>query len=196
MVQKVIPENATLIPDQAERVFEGVIYDVYHWQQQLFDGSETTFEMLRRADTVSAICIVDDKLLVLQDEQPHRGLRTTFPGGRAEEDEDCLAAAKREVHEETGYSFRNWRLVHVFQPHTKVEQFVYLYLAWDGRREIEPHVDAGERIKVELLPFGHVKQLVEAKIGYMGESQKIFDTARNIHGLLALPEFVGKKVER
>lgn len=55
MVQKIVPTDAILIPDSARRVFKGIIYDVYHWQQELHDGSATTFEMLRRTDTMSAI---------------------------------------------------------------------------------------------------------------------------------------------
>lgn len=193
---KIVPQDATLIPEGAKRVFEGVIYSVYQWQQKLFDGSQTTFEMLRRPDTVSAICVIDNKLIVLQDEQPHRGVRTTFPGGRVESDEDTLAAAQREVHEETGYQFNNWRLLQVFQPHTKIEQFIYLYLAWGGGKAAEPHVDAGERIAVELLPLAAVKQLVEDGVGYMGESREIFAGAGSMEALLALPEFRGKEIIR
>ncbi len=79
MVQKVVPAEATLVPDSAVCAFSGIIYDVYHGQQKLFDGSEMTFEMLRRADTVSAVCIDGDKIIVLQDEQPHRGLPYNIP---------------------------------------------------------------------------------------------------------------------
>jgi ADP-ribose pyrophosphatase len=195
MVQKVVPADAILIPDSAERVFKGIIYDVYHWQQELYDGSKTTFEMLRRPDTVAAICVVDDKIVVLQDEQPHRGLRTTFPGGRTDgADQDTLTAIQREVHEETGYTFKNWRLVQVMQPHTKIEQFVYVYIAWDGEQADAPHTDAGERIVVELLSFDEVRKLVDGKVGYMGESQDLFESAGTLEALMALPEFQGKEV--
>jgi ADP-ribose pyrophosphatase len=196
MVQKVVPTDAILIPDSAERVFKGIIYDVYHWQQELYDGSMTTFEMLRRPDTVTAVCIVDGKILVLQDEQPHRGLRTTFPGGRTDSGEDRLTAIQREVHEETGYAFKSWRLAQVKQPHTKIEQFVYVYIAWDGEQADAPHTDAGERITVELLPFDEVRKLVDGKVGYMGESQDLFEPAGTLEALMALPEFQGKTIER
>lgn len=51
-MKKVIPDNAVLVPDAAQHVFEGMIFDVYQWPQKLFDGSEHTFEMLKRPDTV------------------------------------------------------------------------------------------------------------------------------------------------
>src|ERR1700733_8127048 len=100
-MKKIIPPSAVLIPDQAKRVFKGEIFDVYQWPQTMFDGTAATFEMLKRPDTVQAIAVVDDKILVLNDEQPHRGARLTFPGGRADKsNESTDAAIKREVHEE------------------------------------------------------------------------------------------------
>ena len=68
-MKKVIPSDAVLVPNQAERVFKGMIFDVYQWPQKFFDGTEGTFEMLKRPDTVSVICVVDDKILVIDDEQ-------------------------------------------------------------------------------------------------------------------------------
>src|SRR5664279_401756 len=119
-MKKLIPEDSVLVPDQAERVFQGKIFDVYQWPQKLFDGSEYTFEMLKRVDTVSVICVVDGKLLVIDDEQPHLGSRQSFPGGRVDnEDETIEAAAQREILEETGYSFKHWRLIKVSQPYRK-----------------------------------------------------------------------------
>lgn len=33
-MRTVIPRNAKLVPPEAKRVFKGIIYDVYHWQQK------------------------------------------------------------------------------------------------------------------------------------------------------------------
>lgn len=110
-MKKTVPADAVLIPAKAVRIFEGVIYDVYQWQQELFDGSKATFEMLRRPDAITAICVVDGKILVINEEQPHRGKKVSFPGGRREPGEETSRAAQREVLEETGYNFKNWRLV-------------------------------------------------------------------------------------
>ena len=51
-----------IIPDEAEKVFNGVLFDVYQWQQEMYDGSYATFERLRRADTAAVICITDDDM--------------------------------------------------------------------------------------------------------------------------------------
>jgi len=196
-MKKIVPSSAVLIPDEAECKFQGVIYDVYQWQQELFDGSKTTFEMLRRPDTVVVICIVDDKILVIKDEQPHSGMRLGFPGGRVDdEDQDILLAAKREVCEETGYMFDQWRLVNVFQPHTKIEWFVHIFVARGVVGTTDVQLDAGEKIIVDLLPFDEVRNQVFKKIGYLGDARTVFEKVDATAGLFELPEFTGKEIKR
>lgn len=195
-MKKVIPEDSVLIPDQANLVFEGVIFDVYHWPQTMFDGSEETFEMLKRADTASAICVVDDKILVLDEEQPDSRSRKNFPGGRVDEaDTSIIEAAKREVLEETGYSFKNWRLIKVTQPYVKLEWFIHIVLAWGVIDLVTPKTDPGEKISVQSISFYNLKQLVDEKAGYLGESADIFENISSLGDLLDLPEFQGQTVD-
>ncbi len=196
-MKKVIPKDAVLVPDEAELKFQGMIFDVYQWPQTLFDGSQHTFEMLKRTDTANAICIVDGKILVLEDSQPHLGSRQSFPGGRIDDtDDSVLAAAQREVLEETGHSFKNWRLLKVHQPYRKIEWFVYVWLAWDVQSQQEPKLDPGEKIVISQVEFNELEDLVEKRVGYLGESNDIFQKARSIDDLLALPEFAGQEVDR
>lgn len=99
-MKKVIPNGSVLIPDNAVRAFQGMIFDVYQWPQKLYDGSEFTFEMLKRTDTVSVIGLVDGgKILVIDDEQPHLGSRRSFPGGRV----DPSDASRRSCHPAGGF---------------------------------------------------------------------------------------------
>jgi len=196
-MKKVIPVDAVLVPDQAQRAFQGMIFDVYQWPQQLFDGSEHTFEMLKRPDTVSVICVVDGKLVIIDDEQPHLGTRQSFPGGRVDPaDASIQSAAKREVLEETGFSFKNWRLVRVWQPYRKMEWFIHVWLAWEVDSRQAPNLDAGERIDLKLVDFQVLKGLVMKRTGYLGDSVSIFEDLDNLDQLLALPEFRGRTIDR
>ncbi len=196
-MKKIIPHGATLVPNNATRVFEGIIHDVYQWPQTLFDGSVLTFEMLRRPDTVVIIGIVDNKIIVLEDEQPHRGKKLSFPGGRVDpEDDSTLAAAQRELREETGYSFAQWRLIDVRQPQSKTEWFIHLYLAWELTGSKKPHLDAGERITVSLNDYERVRELSMSGQGYLGGDAAIFEQHATLQEFMGIPPYVGKEIER
>lgn len=196
-MKKPIPADAVLVPDEAKRAFTGSIFDVYQWEQTLFDGSTHTFEMLKRTDTVSVICVVDDKLLVIDDEQPHLGIRRSFPGGRVDSTDGTVeAAAQREILEETGYSFANWRLIKVSQPYRKIEWFVYVFLATEVTGKQEPALDPGEKITVHHASFDELKDMIAQDQGYLGESRDIFDSVTNLDELSVLPAFDGPIVDR
>ncbi len=196
-MKKIIPGDANLIPLNASKVFEGKIFDVYQWPQVMFDGSTATFEMLRRPDTVTVIPIIEDNVLIIEDDQPHIGKNLSFPGGRVDgTDVSTLEAARRELKEEIGYEFDNWKLVNVTQPHGKLEWFIYSYIAWNGRKTDDPHPDAGERIELKTLPFDEAKNFVITRSGYLGESMEIFDKVSNVQELTQLPEFGGKEIDK
>jgi ADP-ribose pyrophosphatase len=196
-MKKVVPKDAVLVPEQAAKVFKGIIYDTYQWPQKLFDDSSATFEMLKRPDTVSAVCMVDGKILVLKEEQPHSGTRISFPGGRVDEsDLSPLAAAQREVLEETGYSFKNWKLIQVRQILVKVEWFIYYFLATEADNIGATKHDAGEKIRLEKMSFAQVKNLSLHGIRFVSEGRELFEDSKSIDDLLQLPEFVGRHVDR
>ena len=144
-----IPPNATLIPDEkATCVFQGVHTDVWHWEQELFDGSTTTFEMTKRPDVVFILAIIDGKLLIQDEQQPHIGSFSNIPAGmvNSSDGEDELAGAKRELKEETGYEFSDWKLVDGFQPVDRVEQFLYVFVASGTYTKGDRKLDPGEKL--------------------------------------------------
>lgn len=146
------------LPPQAKQVFKGIIFDVYQWGQKMFDGSTETFEMLKRPDTVEVITVVGDKILVGEQEQPSIAPFVSLPGGRVESGEEPLAAAKRELLEETGYASADWEHWLSFDPYQKIEWSIHWYIARDAKKMQEPHLDAGEKITAKLISFdGFIK---------------------------------------
>ena len=152
-----------MIPAHAKRVFQGKIFDVYQWEQKLYDGSTTTFEALRRADTVEVIATVGDKIIVQRQRQPNKPEFVSLPGGRANEGEDPLAAAKRELLEETGYASDDWELYKVWSPSGKIDWKCYIFFARDCRLVAKPHLDGGELIDVELIMFEALLDFADAE---------------------------------
>lgn len=196
-MKKRIPEDANLIPATAERVFEGMLFDVYQWQQEMFDGSSQMYENLRRPDSVAVIGIVDEKILIVKDSQPHKGTHVGFPGGRvdAELDVSTLDAARREMREETGYQFSEWKLIDVLKPESKIEFFVYVYVAFGDYTKSTQQVDVGgEEIAVELLEYSDAVSKLRSRRQIFAETLTL-ENAGSIEGLLSIPEFTGEEVD-
>lgn len=189
-MRKVVPKDTLTMPPEAKRVFKGIIFDVYHWQQQMYDGTYETFERLKRPDTVQIIAVKDDKIVLQKQQQADwPEPKYSIPGGRRDENEDEFTAAKRELLEETGMRFKTWRLIVVKQPHSKIDWLVYTFLATGFESQTEPTLDAGERIITELVPFAKAKDLLASDKSRF--NIKEITEAGSITELLAMPEYTG-----
>lgn len=145
------PISRQPMPDTARKVFTGEIFDIYQWEQVQFDGTTRIFEKAKRDDTVAVIATTaDKKIMLIEDEQPARGTVLTFPGGRIDPGEDAFTAAKRELLEETGFESADWELWKAYQPVTKLDWAMYLFVARNCKEASDIKLDAGERIT--LLP--------------------------------------------
>lgn len=156
-----LPPSIKTIPKQAERKFAGVLFDVYQWPQEMFDGSVETFEMLKRWDTVVVIAIKNDKIVLTYQKQPCKEWFYAYPGGRIDEtDINELAGAQRELREETGMEFVNWRLIGANQPFAKIDWIVYTFLATDFLKQGSQDLDAGELIEIKEFDFAEFMDLL------------------------------------
>lgn len=155
------------LPDNAKRVFKGVIFDVYQWEQEMFDGSTTIFEKVKRPPTVEIIATVGDKILIEEQDQPDRKNNVNLVSGRVES-EDILSEAKRELLEETGYASDDWTLYFKHDNHGKVIHDVYYYIARNCKKISEPNLDAGEKIETKLITFEEFIRLSEEPNFWVG----------------------------
>ncbi len=161
-IRKFTPTWAKLIPTQAECKFHGEVFDVYQWPQEMFDGTTATFELLRRQDTVTTIAIKGDKIIVEYQTQPHQDWFYDYPGGRHDNpNEDELAAAKRELREESGMTFKNWKLIDVKQPYSKMDWLIYTFIATDFESQQPQQLDGGEKIKVLEVTLDELRELAK-----------------------------------
>ncbi len=151
-----LPKNAMLVPEGAECVFKGEIFDTYQWPQERFDGSIATYEMLKRPDNVRVLAVNKEGEVLVCDERQPGGIvrKNRFPAGRADPtDASPLAAAQRELAEETGWRFRDWKLLEVIQPEPKIEYFMYLFSAQTPIEQGEQMLDAGEQITTRWVRY-------------------------------------------
>ncbi len=159
------PDSKQPIPEDAKKVFTGVIFDVYQWEQEMFDGSKAVFEKLKRPDTVAVIPVLPDgKLLLIEEKQPGAEMYVGAPGGRVDEGEDILAAVKRELLEETGYEAEEYSLWYAIQPITKIDWTIYVFIAKGVKKVTEPKADPGEKINIlEMSLEDFMKYTLEHK---------------------------------
>lgn len=154
------PKSAQPIPDHAKKVFTGKLFDVYQWEQQLYDGTTAIFEKLKRPDTVVVFGVLPDgRILLTKQEQPGKAPFIGAAGGRVDEGEETLAAAKRELLEETGYEADSWVLWDAQQPTSKIEWAVYTFIAKGLRKVAELNLDGGERVEVMAVSFDEFKRI-------------------------------------
>jgi len=149
------------LPVNAKKVFNGQIFDVYQWEQELFDGTKATFEKLKRDDTGQVVAVTEDKkIIILHQEQPGKDKFQGIPGGRLDDGEDPLEGTKRELEEETGYVSDDWELYYKVVPFSKINWTVHCFVARGCKKVKEQNLDAGERIEIELVDFDKFIEIV------------------------------------
>lgn len=150
------------LPENAKRVFEGKIFDVYQWQQELYDGSTDIFEKIVRPDTVVVFPVLSDsRILIVEDSQPGRETKLTAPSGRIEEGETPELAARRELLEETGHDVAWLEPFYEIAMHPqKMDWKIYAFIGRGARKIQEPALDPGEKITLRPLTFDELMDSV------------------------------------
>lgn len=136
-----------MIPEHAKRVFKGVLFEVYQWEQELFDGKIKTFEAIRRRPSCQILTTKENKIVLVKEEQPLYGKFVTVPGGVVEEGESPLDAAHRELKEELGFEAEE-----IFEwketiGKLKVEWNTNYFVAKNCKKVTEQSLDGGEKIE-------------------------------------------------
>ncbi|MBI5135364.1 NUDIX hydrolase [Candidatus Uhrbacteria bacterium] len=148
-------------PSGARKVFSGVMWSVWQWQQKMYDGSFETFEMVERADAATAFVIADNAILLQEQEQPDREHPfLSFPGGRIDPGETPAQAIVREVLEETGYKGDAPELWNVDVPSRKMSWAVYYYIIRNAQKVAEPLAQKGERFIHEWVTFDDLFRVI------------------------------------
>jgi ADP-ribose pyrophosphatase len=117
-------------------------------------------------DWVNVIAITKEKKFVFIKQYRHGLGRADFElsaGVRDKEDETTLAAAKRELMEETGYGNGTWSEYMTISANPATHaNLTYCFLAVDVEKLGEQSLDASEDISVHLFSAQEVKALLES----------------------------------
>ena len=147
-----------------ESVLETPIFSV-HCQtcRSPKDGQDKGFYVLKSGDWAQALAITKkgEAVLVRQFRQGSRELSLELPGGVIEKGQTPLAAAQRELREETGYTAPKWRKLATFKPNPAVRNnLAHLFLAEEAELTETTEFDENEDLELITVPLARLKEMV------------------------------------
>jgi 8-oxo-dGTP pyrophosphatase MutT (NUDIX family) len=145
-----------------ERTFVRVVED----HVRLADGREIDdFCVIESPDWAAVLCMTLDHRIALVRQYRH-GLGAEsweLPAGALEPGEDPLAAAQRELLEETGYTSDAWQplLLASIDPSRQVSR-AHFYAALGARLVAAPALDSNEDLETVLVSKAELLELVDS----------------------------------
>lgn len=146
----------------SKRIYEGDIINLRVDDLRLENGSTTRREVVEHTGGVVIACQPTPNQIVLIKQYRYSLDRELIelPAGRIDRGEEPLAAAQRELTEETGYQAKRWLKKAVFATAPGFcDELLYLYHASDCT-QVEKQLDHDEEIDVIVLSIRKAWQLI------------------------------------
>ncbi|MDF2922049.1 MAG: ADP-ribose pyrophosphatase [Paenibacillaceae bacterium] len=153
-------------------IFKGKIISVQVDQVRLPNGETASREIVRHPGAVAVIALVDDRMLVVEQyRKPFEKNLVEVPAGKLDAGEEPLAAAIRELEEETGYRAGNIRLLNSFYTSPGfADEKIYLYLAEELVKG-EAHLDEDEFLDCTAITLEEAERYMDE--GRIGDAKTI-----------------------
>ena len=147
--------------------FNGPLFRVLREEVREPGNKITHRDIIRHNGSVVILPVLDaskkDPLIVMERQYRHAAGQYLWevPAGKMDEGEERLAAAKRELKEETGYRAKKWtKLVRYFASPGFLGEWMQVFLAEDLiAGEATPEED--ELLEVVLVPLSEVLQMID-----------------------------------
>lgn len=141
--------------------YHGYIVDFCVHQVELEDGKTASREVVHHHGGVSVVALDErGRLLLVRQFRFAAGKELLeIPAGKLEQGEDPMAAAARELEEETGYQAESLELLTEMIPTPGYcTEVIRIYLA-RGLRRGRQHLDPGEFLSVEAVDFAQAEEM-------------------------------------
>ena len=141
------------------RIFKTAFVDGIHPRT----GATKRFSLIECVDWVNIIALTpDDRVVVIrQFRVGTNSVCVEIPGGMVDDGETPLAAAMRELEEETGYTAKSWRMLGRVAPNPAIQNnHLHSFLALDAEQTAPQRLDSNEVIDIELVPLPDVQAML------------------------------------
>ncbi len=136
--------------------YKGPVFTVTTDQVEEPGGIRARRDVIRHSGSIVVLAVDDEKaklsiLLERQYRHAANSLMWELPAGRIDPGENPLAAAKRELLEETGYTARTWKkILYFYVSPGFLDETMTIYLA-RGLRAGEAQPEADEKIAIRFF---------------------------------------------
>jgi ADP-ribose pyrophosphatase len=171
--------------------YKGKVFNVYTDTVIEPGGHRNTRDVIRHSGSVVILAVdesaatgnPDDPIVILERQYRHAAgqFLIELPAGRRDPGEAPLAAAKREMIEETGYRAKRWTMmIRYFASPGFLGEWMQIYLARDIRPgEAAPELD--EQIEILRVPLSEAMKMVAGGKIHDGKTLialSLYDAAR------------------
>ncbi|MFC0335408.1 NUDIX domain-containing protein [Paenibacillus sepulcri] len=144
-----------------EPVFQGKVISLQVDTVTLPGGGTATREIIRHPGAAAVLALIDGKMLVVEQyRKAMEKFQIEIPAGKLDAGEDPMAAAARELEEETGYRAGKLRPLSAFYTSPGfANEKLYMYVAEDLVKG-DSRPDEDEFLAVEAITFEQAQQYI------------------------------------
>lgn len=150
--------------ESSEKAGDYLIFSIHKRRNRSpASGKEGEFFVIEAPNWVNVIALTPEESVVLIDQFRHGSeqVELEIPGGCIDSGESPLAAARRELEEETGYTSSEWVELGWNSPNPAIlSNRCYTFLARNVRLSSPQALDGLEEIEVRTVPLANVPKLI------------------------------------
>lgn len=146
----------------SQTVFKGRIFSVEVDEVGLDNGEKSVRECVRHSGGAAVLLIKDGKILLVKQFRYLYGKEIyEIPAGKLNGGEEPMAAAERELEEETGYRAQLVRLAEIYPTPGYTDEIIHIYFA-ESFTFVGSNPDEGEFLNCEFVPVSEVLKMLES----------------------------------